>query len=243
MDLFEYQGKELFARWGIPVPEGRVASTPGEAAEAAGLLGGRVAVKAQVRAGGRGKAGGIKLAGDPESAASLAAEIFGMRIRGERVERVLVERAAEVEAEHYAAVMLDRTAGLPLVMLSSRGGIDIEQAAADEPGAVSRIHVDPLLGLMGFQVRKLAFGAGMMPVARREMTSVLPKLYRMFVDVDALLVEVNPVVLTREGRLIALDSKVSLDDSALWRHPELEGLRDAAGASPAEELARARGLS
>ncbi|MGH7426361.1 MAG: ADP-forming succinate--CoA ligase subunit beta [Candidatus Methylomirabilales bacterium] len=243
MDLFEYQGKELFARWGIPVPEGRVASTPGEAAEAAGLLGGRVAVKAQVRAGGRGKAGGIKLAGDPESAASLAAEIFGMRIRGERVERVLVERAAEVEAEHYVAVMLDRTAGLPLVMLSSRGGIDIEQAAADEPGAVSRIHVDPLLGLMGFQVRKLAFGAGMMPVARREMTSVLPKLYRMFVDVDALLVEVNPVVLTREGRLIALDSKVSLDDSALWRHPELEGLRDAAGASPAEELARARGLS
>lgn len=243
MDLFEYQGKELFRRWGVPVPEGRVARTPEEAAEEAVSLGGRVVVKAQVLTGGRGKAGGIRLADDAEAAGKAAAAILGMDIRGHRVERVLVERASEIRAEYYAAVTLDRAAKKHLFMVSSKGGVDIEEVAAAEPEAIARVHVDPLLGLQAFQVNQLVFLSGLDPEARKGAQPLLAKMYRLFVEADATLVEVNPLILTKAGDVIALDSKVSLDDSAFFRHPEFEELREVLAADPQERMAKERGLN
>ncbi|MGH2733422.1 MAG: ADP-forming succinate--CoA ligase subunit beta [Actinomycetota bacterium] len=241
MDLLEFQGKELFARWGIPVPEGRVARTPEEAASAARAFGGRVAVKAQVRVGGRGKAGGIKVAKDPTRAHQAAAGMLGTDLRGERVSRVLVERAFDIEAEYYAAVTLDRTAGAAAFMVSSKGGVDIEEVTATEPEAITRVQVDPLLGLADFQVRTLVYGAGLGGHTRAG--ELLAKLYRLFIEADASLVEVNPLALTDRGDLLALDSKVSLDDSALYRHPEHEDYRESSAEDSQEVLARVRGLN
>ena len=234
MDLFEYQGKELFARWGIPVPAGRVVGSPAEAAQAAVDLGGRVALKAQVATGGRGKAGGVKVVDGPEQAAAAAAGVLGMSIGAEVVQRLLVEAAAQIDAEYYAAVTVDRRAGMAVFMLSAKGGVDVEEATAG--GSMVTVRVDPLLGLPSFQVRNLIYGAGLDPRARRDAAWLLPRLYRLFVESDAQLVEVNPLALT-PGGLLALDAKVTLDDSALFRHPDFEGYHGTAPPDPQEQMA------
>jgi succinyl-CoA synthetase beta subunit len=243
LDLLEYQGKELLRRFEVPVPEGRVARTAEEAVDAARGLGGRVVVKAQVQVGGRGKAGGIKLAGTPEEAGQVANQILGMDIKGHKVRRVLVERAGDIKSEYYCSFLLDRSERKFLGMMSAKGGIDIEEVASTDPDAIARVHIDPLLGISDFHARELVFGARIDPVARKEAIALLPKLYRAFVDLDASLVEVNPLVLMGEGRVVALDAKVSLDDSAAYRHPIYDELKAAHEVPEQERLAKEKGLN
>ena len=219
MDLFEYQGKELLRKFEVPVPEGRVARTPEEASDASRRLGGRVVVKAQVQVGGRGKAGGIKLAESPEDAAEVASRILGMDIKGHVVKRVLVERAGDIRSEYYCAFLLDRSERKFLGMMSAKGGVDIEEVAATEPDAIARVHVDPLVGISDFHARKLVFGAGIDAEARKEAIALIPKLYRAFVELDASLVEINPMVLTGDSRVMAHDAKAWLDDWAACSSP------------------------
>ncbi|HUU62125.1 MAG TPA: ATP-grasp domain-containing protein, partial [Acidimicrobiia bacterium] len=218
MDLLEFQGKSLLARVGVPVPEGRVARTAGEAGRAAAELAGRVVVKAQVPVGGRGKAGGIRAAASPAEAEQAAAAILGREIGGHRVGLVWVERATEIAAEYYASFTLDRGVGRHLAMVSARGGVDIEAVAAEDPGAVIRRHVDPVVGLAGWQAADLVYRAGLDRGAARRAAEVLRLLYRAFVDLDCDLVEVNPLVLTGSGEMVALDAKVTLDGNAFFRH-------------------------
>ena len=243
MDLFEYQGKELLRKFEVPVPEGRVASTPEEAAEAAEGLGGRVVVKAQVQVGGRGKAGGIKLASSPEEARAVASQILGMDIKGHTVKRVLIERAGDIKSEYYFAFLLDRSERKYLGMMSAKGGIDIEEVAETDPESIARVHIDPLLGISSFHARRLVFGAGIDEAARKDAIAMIPKLYDAFVGLDASLVEVNPLVLTGEGRVIALDAKVSLDDSADYRHPYFAELKSAHDIPEQERRAKEKGLN
>jgi succinyl-CoA synthetase beta subunit len=243
LDLFEYQGKELLRRFDVPVPEGRVAKTADEARDAAKGLGGKVVVKAQVQVGGRGKAGGIKLASSPDEAATIASSILGMDIRGHTVARVLVERAGDIRAEYYCSFLVDRSKRKFLGMMSAKGGMDIEEVAETDPDAIARVHIDPLIGISDFHARKLVFGANIDEEARKGAIELLPKLYRAFVGLDASLVEVNPLVLTGEGRVVALDAKVSLDDSAAFRHPHFEELRAAHEVSEQERLAKEKGLN
>ncbi|HEY7876505.1 MAG TPA: ADP-forming succinate--CoA ligase subunit beta [Actinomycetota bacterium] len=243
MDLFEYQGKELLRRFEVPVPEGRVATTPDEAAEAAERLGGRVVVKAQVQVGGRGKAGGIKLAESPDEARSVAEQILGMDIKGHVVKRVLVERAGDIKSEYYCSFLLDRSERKFLGMMSAKGGVDIEEVAETDPDAIARVHIDPLLGISDFHARELVFGAGIDEAARKEAIAMLPKLYRAFVELDASLVEVNPLILTGEGRVVALDAKVSIDDSASYRHPNFDELKSAHEVPEQERIAKEKGLN
>ena len=242
MDLFEYQGKELFASVGVPVPRGEVATTPGEARAAAERIGGRVVVKAQVQVGGRGKAGGIKVADDAAAAERLAAEILGMDIKGHTVHRVWVEEASDIAAEYYASFTLDRGAKQHLAMVSARGGMDIEQVAADTPDAVVRVHIDPVVGLTDWQARELVYRAGLDRDAARRLAAVLQKLYGAFVRLDCDLVEVNPLIVTSGGDVVALDSKVTIDDSALYRHPGFEEFKEAFVLDPIEKMAKERGL-
>jgi succinyl-CoA synthetase beta subunit len=243
VDLFEYQGKELLRKFDVPVPEGRVAATPDEVWSAAKGLGGKVVVKAQVQVGGRGKAGGIKLASSPDEAAELARRILGMEIRGHTVRRVLVERAGDIAAEYYIAFLLDRSERAYMAMMSAKGGIDIEEVAATDPDAIARVHIDPLLGISDFHARRLVFGARLDPQARTEAIAVIPRLYRAFVGLDASLVEVNPLVLTGEGRIVALDAKVTVDDSADYRHPFFSELRTVFEVSEQERFAKEKGLN
>ena len=243
MDLFEYQGKELLRKFEVPVPEGRVAETATEAAEAAKGLGGKVVVKAQVQVGGRGKAGGIKLAENPDEARHVANEILGMDIKGHTVKRVLVERAGDIKKEYYFSFLLDRSARKFLGMMSSKGGIDIEEVAESDPDAIARVHIDPLVGISDFHARRLVFGSGIDEEARKEAIAMIPKLYRAFVELDASLVEINPMVLTGEGRVVALDAKVSLDDSAFYRHPNFDDLKAAHDIPEQERFAKERGLN
>ena len=248
MDLFEYQGKELLRKFEIPVPEGRVATTPEEAAEAAKGLGGRVVVKAQVQIGGRGKAGGIKLAESPEEAREAADKIIGMTIsneqdpKGQLVKRVLVERAGDIREEYYVSFAIDRSARKFVGIMSAQGGMSIEEVAEKDPAAVSKVHIDPLLGFSDYHARKLVYGAKLDPEARKEAIAILPKLYRAFVELDASLVEVNPLVLMGEGRVVALDAKVSLDDSAAYRHPNFDELKSVHEVPEQERFAKERGL-
>jgi succinyl-CoA synthetase beta subunit len=243
VDLFEYQGKELLRRFDVPVPEGRVAKTPDEARDAARGLGGNVVVKAQVQVGGRGKAGGIKLAASPDDAAEVADQILGMDIKGHTVKRVLVERAGDIKAEYYAAFLLDRSERRFMGMMSAKGGMDIEEVAADDPGAIARVHIDPLLGISDFHARKLVYEAGIDEESRPEAIALLPRLYRAFVELDASLIEVNPLVLMGEGRVVALDAKVTLDDSAAFRHPMFDELKAAHEIPEQERLAKEKGLN
>lgn len=243
MDLFEYQGKELLRKFEVPVPEGRVAETPAEAEEAARGLGGKVVVKAQVQVGGRGKAGGIQLAGTPEEARDKAQHILGMDIKGHTVKRVLVERAGDIASEYYVSFLLDRSERKFLGMVSSKGGVDIEEVAATDPESIAQVHVDPLLGISDFHARALVFGSGIDVDARKEAISLIPKLYRAFVELDASLIEVNPLVFTGEGRVVALDAKVSLDDSAEYRHPFFAELKAAHEIPEQEKLAKEKGLN
>jgi succinyl-CoA synthetase beta subunit len=243
VDLFEYQGKELLRRFDVPVPEGRVARSADEVREAARGLGGRVVVKAQVQVGGRGKAGGIKLASSPDEAAEVAGRILGMDIKGHTVRRVLVERAGDIRAEYYASFLIDRSERKFMGMMSAKGGIDIEEVAATGPEAIARVHIDPLLGISDFHARKLVYGAKLDDAARPEAIALLPRLYRAFVELDASLVEVNPLVLMGEHRVVALDAKVSLDDSAAFRHPIFDELRAAHEVPEQERIAKERGLN
>ncbi|MEA2485489.1 MAG: succinyl-CoA synthetase beta subunit [Actinomycetota bacterium] len=243
MDLFEYQGKELLRKFEVPVPEGRVAATPDEAASAARGLGGKVVVKAQVQVGGRGKAGGIKLANSADEARAVAEQILGMDIKGHTVKRVLVERAGDIKAEYYCSFLLDRSERNFLGMMSAKGGMDIEEVAVSDPDAIAQVHIDPLLGMSEFHARELVFGANLDPDARKEAIALLPKLYRAFVGLDASLIEVNPLVLTGDGRVIALDAKVSLDDSAAYRHPNFDDLKAVHEIPEQEREAKAKGLN
>jgi succinyl-CoA synthetase beta subunit len=243
MDLLEYQGKQLFARHGVPVPTGRPAATVEEAVAAADEIGYPVVVKAQVQIGGRGKAGGIKLAKDGPEARAHAEAILGMDIRGLTVHELWIEEASDIASEYYASVIFDRSAKAPLVMLSTKGGMDIEAVAEEDPDAIARLHVDPLLGFQDFHGRRLAFEAGVDEDVIRPVGSMLSKLYDVFIAEEATLVEVNPMIITPARDVKALDAKVTLDDNALYRHPENAALRDISAEDPQERMAKERGLT
>jgi succinyl-CoA synthetase beta subunit len=243
MDLLEYQGKQLFARHDVPVPEGRPAASVDEAVNAADEIGYPCAVKAQVQIGGRGKAGGIKIAQNQEEARQHAEAILGMDIRGLTVHEVWIEGASEIEAEYYASVIFDRSAKAPLVMLSTKGGMDIEQVADEDPDAIARLHVDPLVGFQDFHGRRLAFEAGVDGDVVRPVGAMLAKLYDVFIAEDATLVEVNPMIITPDRQVKALDAKVTLDDNAMYRHPDNAELRDLSAEDPQERMAKERGLT
>jgi succinyl-CoA synthetase beta subunit len=243
VDLLEYQGKQLFARHGIPVPDGRYASSVTEAVAGAEELGFPCVIKAQVQIGGRGKAGGIKLAADSQEARQHAAAILGMDIRGLTVRELWIERASDIAAEYYASIVFDRSAKAPLLMLSTKGGMDIEEVAESDPQAIARLHVDPLVGFQAFHGRRLAFEAGLDGDLVRPVGSMLAKLYEAFVKEEAMLVEVNPLIVTSERGVVALDAKVTLDDNALFRHPDNAELRDPSAEDPQEQMAKERGLT
>ena len=244
MDLYEYQGKELFRRHGIPVSDGRLATTPDEARAAAQELDGQVVVKAQVLSGGRGKAGGVKLAEGPDDAAEKAHDILGLDIRGHVVRKLWIELASEIAKEYYLSVTFDRGAKQPLFMLTREGGVEIEQVAAEKPDALARLHVDPLEGFQPYQARRLIYGAGIDdPSEQKQIASIVEKLYRCFVASDAVLCEINPLIVTPEGDVKALDSKFTVDDSALFRHPDVAEMRDVEAADPLETFARAKGVT
>jgi succinyl-CoA synthetase beta subunit len=243
VDLLEYQGKQLFAQYGISVPEGKRAVTPSEARAAAEELGFPVVIKAQVQIGGRGKAGGIKLAKDADEAESHAEVILGMDIRGLTVHEVWVERASDIAAEYYAAVVFDRGAKKPLVMLSSMGGMDVEQIAEEHPEKIARLHVDPLVGFLPFHGRRLAYESGIDADVIRPVGSMLAKLYDAFTKLDAMLVEVNPLIVTGDRGVVALDAKVSVDDNALGRHKEVAEMRNPSAEDPQEQMAKERGIT
>ena len=243
MDLLEYQGKQLFARHGVPVPKGAPATTVGEAVAAADEIGYPCVVKAQVLIGGRGKAGGIKVAADRREAEEHARAILGMDIRGFTVHEVWVEQASDIAAEYYASIVFDRSAKRPLVMLSTQGGMDIEEVAERDPGAIAKLHVDPLLGFQDFHARRLAFDAGVDADVVRGVGTLLSRLYDAFIAEEALLVEVNPMIVTGDRSVAALDAKVTLDDNAMFRHPGNAELRDVSGEDPQERMARERGLT
>jgi succinyl-CoA synthetase beta subunit len=240
MDLLEYQGKQLFAEHGVPVPEGRHATTPEEARAAAEELGFPVVIKAQVQIGGRGKAGGIKLANDAREAESHAGAILGMDIRGLTVHEVWVEKASDIAAEYYAAVVFDRSAKQPLVMLSAAGGMDIEEVAEEQ---IARLHVDPLVGFLPFHGRRLAFESGIDADVIRPVGAMLAKLYDMFVATDAMLVEVNPLIVTGDREVVALDAKVTVDDNALPRQPLVAEMRNPSAEDPQEQMAKEKGVT
>ncbi len=242
MDLYEHQGKELLRQYGIETLEGIVAASPQEARAAAEQLGGPVAVKAQVLTGGRGKAGGIKVVEDGESAEEAARQILGMEIRGHKVRRVLVEAGAKIASEMYLSIMVDRTAKKPLILFSTEGGIDIEEVAERNPDAIVRIHIDPLLGLLPYEVRELIFGAGLEGDVAKGVEKTLNNLYEAFVEADASLVEINPLVSTEDGRVLALDAKVTVDNSSLFRHRDIAELHDVDAADPEEQKAQEAGL-
>jgi succinyl-CoA synthetase beta subunit len=243
MDLLEYQGKQLFARHGVPVPSGRPANSVAEAVEAAEEIGYPCVIKAQVHIGGRGKAGGIQVANDRNEAQTHATNIIGMDIRGFEVHSVWVEAASDIAAEYYASIVFDRSAKRPLVMLSTQGGMDIEEVAERDPDAIARLHVDPLLGFQAFHGRRLCFQAGVDADVVRPIGDLLGKLYAAFVFEDATLCEVNPLIVTTDRRVLALDAKVTLDDNALYRHADNAGLRDSSAEDPQEQMARERGLT
>jgi succinyl-CoA synthetase beta subunit len=242
MDLFEYQGKQYFARFGIPVSPGGVADTVDEAVTQADKAGYPVVVKAQVQVGGRGKAGGIKLAANADEVRTHAGNILGMDIRGHVVHRLWIERASDIKKEYYASFTLDRGARKHLGMVSARGGVDIEQVAAEEPGAIARVHINPVDGLSDAQAQQLVDQAGLDAEAKPGAVDILGKLYWCFVDGDADLVEINPLILTPQGNVHALDAKVSLDNNALFRHPEWEEFQATEVLDERERLARSKGL-
>jgi succinyl-CoA synthetase beta subunit len=244
MDLYEYQGKQLFAKFGIPVSDGRFVTTPEEARTAAEELGGPVVVKAQVLTGGRGKAGGIKLAEGPDDAEQKAKEILGLDIRGHVVEKLWIEKASDIAKEYYLSVTFDRGAKKPLFMFTTQGGVEIEEVAAKDPDALVRLHVDPLEGFQPWVARRLVYGGGVADQSeQKQIADIVGKLYRCFVETDAMLTEINPLIVTPDGEVRALDSKFTVDDSALYRHSDIAELRDTGAADPLEALAREKGVT
>jgi len=241
--LHEYQSKRIFAQYGIPIPEGEVATTPQEARAIAKRLGGPVAVKSQVLVGGRGKAGGIKLARSPEEAEEVAAQILSLQIKGLPVRKVLVDRAADIRQEIYLGIVVDRLASRPVMMASSEGGVEIEEVARTNPEAIKKVHIDPFVGLRAYQTLWLAKSIGLPPALHRDFGRIAQGLYRAFGECDASLAEINPLVVTGEGALLALDGKMVLDDNGLFRHPDLAALRDIDEETDSERAAREAGLS
>ncbi|NLF64885.1 MAG: ADP-forming succinate--CoA ligase subunit beta [Chloroflexi bacterium] len=244
MNLHEYQAKRLFAEQGVPIPKGDVATSAADAREIARELGGKVVVKAQVLTGGRGKAGGVKLASNPDEAEQRTSEILGMDIKGYTVRKVLIdEQAPGIEQEIYLAVLLDREKRLPMLMASAAGGMDIEEVAATTPEKIIRVHIDPNIGLRGYQTTYLASAMDLPPALWRDFHRVAFGLYEAFRRNDASLAEINPLVVTGANTLLAVDGKMSIDDNALYRHPRLAEMRDTEEEPPAEREARAAGLT
>jgi succinyl-CoA synthetase beta subunit len=243
LKLQEYRSKEILARHGVPVLGGETATTPEEARAAAERIGGPVVVKAQVLVGGRGKAGGVKLAATPAEAEERAREIIGLDIKGITVRTVLVGPAADIANEYYLSLILDRAARAVTVIASAEGGVEIEETARTNAEAILRLPLHPLIGLQEHNIRRTATALGMPAELRRDFATVTRGLYRAFVESDADLAEINPLVITEDGRLLALDAKIVLDDSALPRHPDLEAMRDLNEEEPAETAARAAGIS
>jgi len=244
VDLYEYQGKQLFRRFGIPVSEGRLATSPEEARAAAVDLGGQVVVKAQVLTGGRGKAGGVKLADGPADAEQKAREILGLDIRGHVVRKLWVERASDIAKEYYLSATFDRSEKKPLFMLTTEGGVEIEDVAADQPEALARLHVNVLEGFQPYQGRRLIYGARIEDAGeQKQILDIIGKLYACFAESDAMLCEINPLVVTPDGTVKALDAKVTIDDSALFRHPDVAEMRDIAAADPLEAFAHEKGVT
>ena len=243
MDLLEYQGKQLFKKHGVPVPDGRPASTVDEAVEAAEELGYPVVVKAQVLIGGRGKAGGIKLAKDRAEVEEHAGAILGMDIRGFTVHELYIEKASDIAEEYYASVIFDRSAKKPMMMLTKHGGMDVEEVADQHPESIVKVHVDPLIGFSDYHGRKLAYGADISADVIRPVGAMLGKLYEAFVAEDAMLVEVNPLLVTGDRQVVALDAKVTVDGNSLYRHPDTAALRNVGAEDPQEQMAKEKGLT
>ena len=250
MKVHEYQAKSILARYGVPVPRGEVTDDPGQAREIARRLGGRAVVKAQIHAGGRGKGGGVKLAKDPEETFSLAKSILGMTLvtpqtgpSGRVVRKVLIEEALDIDRELYLGVTLDRSKGLPAMMVSKFGGMEIEEVAAKDSSAIVREPIDPTLGMFPFQARRLAFALGLSGASFGKGVSFMQALFRAYADTDASLAEINPLLVTKSGDVLALDAKMNFDDNALFRHPEIREMRDLNEEDPLEVEASKFGLN
>ncbi|MBN2547851.1 MAG: ADP-forming succinate--CoA ligase subunit beta [Anaerolineales bacterium] len=243
MKLHEYQSKQIFARYGIPIPQGRVAATADEAKQIAKELGGRVVIKSQVLVGGRGKAGGIRLARSPEEAGELAAMILAMEIKGLPVRKVLVDQAASIDKEIYLGITNDRSARRPVMMASSAGGVEIEEVARLTPDKIIKVHIDPLLGLRDYQARDIAAGIDLPRDYWRTFGQIAHALWQAYQECDATLAEINPLVTTADKQLIALDGKMLIDDNALYRQTTLAEMRDLDVEAPSEIEARRYGLS
>jgi succinyl-CoA synthetase beta subunit len=250
MNVHEYQAKEILRRYGVPTPRGVVVDNPDAARDAAEQLGGRVVVKAQIHAGGRGKGGGVKLAKDPQEAAEIAQKMIGMTLvthqtgpEGRKVNKVLIEEALNIDKELYLSITLDRRIGLPVVMSSPQGGMDIEEVAERDPNAIFREPIDPVLGAQPFQGRAIASGLGLTGDAFKKCVDFVQKLMRCYVEVDAALVEINPLLVTKEGDVLALDCKMNFDDNALFRHKDIAAMRDLAEEDPLEVEASKFGLN
>jgi len=241
--LHEYQSKRLFAAHGVPIPGGDVAASPEEARRIAEELGGTVVVKSQVLVGGRGKAGGIRLAHTPDEAETVARDILGMEIKGLPVRKVLLDEAADIQQEIYLGIVVDRANRRPVMMASSEGGVEIEEVARSNPDAIKKVTVDPFLGLRGYQTLALAKGIGLADEHRRAFGRIARGLYAAFLAYDASLAEINPLIVTAGGELLAVDGKMVLDDNGLFRHPDLAQMRDVDEETPTEREAREAGLS
>jgi len=250
MKVHEYQAKSILARYGVPVPRGEVTDNPAEAREIAKRLGGRAVVKAQIHAGGRGKGGGVKLAKDPDEAETLAKSILGMNLvtvqtgpAGKRVQKVLIEEALDIDRELYLGITLDRSRGLPSMMVSKFGGMEIEEVAAKDASAIVREPLDPALGMFPFQARKLAFALGLTGESFKKGVAFMPALFRAYVETDASLAEINPLLVTKSGEVLALDAKMTFDDNAMFRHSDIKAMRDLSEEDPLEVEASKFGLN
>ncbi len=243
MKLHEYQSKTVFAKYGIPIPKGRVAATADEAKQIAEELGGRAVIKAQVLVGGRGKAGGVKVAKNPNEAREFADQILSMTIKGLRVRKVLVDEAAAIAHEIYFSITNDRAAKKPVMIASAAGGVDIEEVAATTPEKIIKVHIDPLLGLRDYQARDIAASIDLPRELWRDFSKIATSLWNVYRENDAELAEINPLVITKDNKLVALDGKMLIDDNSLFRHPELAEIRDIDEEAPAETDARRHGLS
>lgn len=243
MKLHEYQSKQIFSKYGVPIPKGRVAATASEARQIAEELGGRVVIKAQVLVGGRGKAGGVKLAKDPDEAEQLATKILGMEIKGLPVRKVLVDEGAAITQEIYFSITNDRSAKKPVMMASASGGMDIEEVAATAPEKIIKVHIDPLLGLRDYQARDIAAAIDLPREHWKDFGVIASGLWKAYSQNDATLAEINPLVITKDKRLLALDGKMLIDDNALFRHSDLAEMRDIDEENPEETEARKYGLS
>jgi succinyl-CoA synthetase beta subunit len=241
--LHEYQSKRIFAECGVPIPNGEVATSPDQVREIARKLGGLVVIKSQVLVGGRGKAGGVKVAKNAHEAEELADQILGMNIKGLIVDKVLVDKAADIKKEIYLGIVIDRALQKPVIIASAEGGVEIEEVAKTNPEAIKRLPVDSQLGLMDYHARNLAFDLGLKRVLVGQFMQIVKGLYRAFMSCDASLAEINPLVIVEGNKLLAVDGKIVLDDSALYRHPELAELRDIQEETSSEREARLAGLS